>query len=191
MLRLLDYIQRSPVRLICPKNPQRLTRCSSEPLPASQPVLRPPSRPTTDHLTVPAARPPAPKPPSPAQAAPPSVVAEREVVRRRKLNMPARQQIFTGATTLITGVFLQIFLGFRASSISGPVVEGVIESGHSAEGMDYLLEQSHLQMLWMFVAWILSWLLIAAGAILVIWGVHRHFSRKKPTGGIKSPSRTP
>lgn len=104
-----------------------------------------------------------------------------------QLIMSARKRIFTGAMTLTAGVLLQILVGFRASSLSGPIRGGMIDSGRSAEQMDHLLEQSHLQMFWMFAAWILGWLLIAAGAIWIIWGVSRHFLRKKPMNETKSP----
>jgi hypothetical protein len=91
---------------------------------------------------------------------------------------------------LITGVLLQTIVRFRASSISGPIIEGANNAGQSGEQMDHLLEQAHFQMLWMFAGMIVSWLLMAVGAAIVIWGVYRRLCTKKPADRTKSPSRT-
>ena len=104
--------------------------------------------------------------------------------------MTPGKQIYISASTLITGVLLQIIASLRASaseSMLGSVSNDAL-GGHAAEHMDSLLEQVHMQMLWTFVAFTASWIFLMVGAAIVIWGIYRHFAAKRRTSGLRAPT---
>ena len=102
--------------------------------------------------------------------------------------MSSGKQVITGVSTLIVGVVLQTIIGLRFSGISESMIANTRNGEQLTEQVDRLLEKSHMEMLWMFTGMVVSYLLIAAGVVVVIWGIFLHFTRKERTSDINSPT---
>jgi hypothetical protein len=101
------------------------------------------------------------------------------------MNISPSKRMVIGTTTLISGVLLQLVIALRTSEMDASAIASVGDAGEPA---DHLLEQAHFQMVATFAGWTMSWTLIAAGVMIVTWGMYRHFLKKVPPDDFDSPS---